>query len=256
MSRPFAELYAAAYDSIYRDKDYAAECDLVERLFAEHAASPVREVLDLGCGTGGHAVPLAARGYDVVGVDISEQMLARAARRVEAASGASPRFENGDLRNVTLDRRFDAALMMFAVLGYQVENRDVLAALRNVRRHLRQGGLFVFDVWYGPAVLVERPTERVKEIAAADVRWLRVATPTVDVRNHRCTVEYHLYGLQGDRLLGEATERHAMRFFFPLELELLLASCGFELLHLGAFPDLDRAPDERTWNVLSIARAL
>ena len=64
--------------------------------------------------------------------------------------------------------KFDAALMMFAVLGYQVENDDVLAALRTARRHLEPGGLFIFDVWYGPAVLHQRPSERVKIIPGRD----------------------------------------------------------------------------------------
>jgi hypothetical protein len=51
--------------------------------------------------------------------------------------------------------------MMFAVLGYQGENDDVLAALKTAHRHARPGGLFLFDVWYGPAVLHERPSQRV-----------------------------------------------------------------------------------------------
>src|SRR5205814_7072190 len=75
----FGPLYASAYDALHEDKDYERECDLFERTFDELAAGGVRRVLDLGCGTGGHAIPLARRGYDVVGVDRSEAMLARAA---------------------------------------------------------------------------------------------------------------------------------------------------------------------------------
>jgi SAM-dependent methyltransferase len=120
----FGRDYAAAYDNLYRDKDYLAECDLIEWVCKTYATGPVRRVLDLGCGTGGHAVVLAEREYLVVGVDRSPEMLERARAR-----GSSARFEQGQIASVDLGETFDAVLMMFAVLGYQVGNADVQAAL-------------------------------------------------------------------------------------------------------------------------------
>ena len=150
---------------LYRDKDYLEECRLIDRLLQTYGNGSVRSLLDLGCGTGNHALPLAERGYEVVGVDRSAKCWNPPDKK--AASGQIdgkvnfyrrryPQFSSGAL--------FDASLMMFAVLGYQLENRDVLAALRTARKHLRSGGLFVFDVWYGPAVLRQGPSERVKLI--------------------------------------------------------------------------------------------
>jgi ubiquinone/menaquinone biosynthesis C-methylase UbiE len=75
--------------------------------------------LDLGCGTGDHALPLAKRGYQVVGVDRSAGMLKSA--RKKAASGqvdGKPNFYHGDIRSFHVEQSFDASLMMFAVLGY------------------------------------------------------------------------------------------------------------------------------------------
>ena len=115
--------------------------------------------------------------------------------------------------------------MMFAVLGYQHTNAEVLDALATARAHLEVGGLFAFDVWYGPAVLSERPSERVKVIETGDQRIIRVASGSLDEPNHLCTVDYRLWTLEGDQLVGEVTESHAMRFFFPLELELLPRTC-------------------------------
>jgi hypothetical protein len=65
-----------------------------------------------------------------------------------------------------------------------------------------------------------------------------------------------LWRLEGKSLTGEAEEKHLMRFFFPLELNLFLECSGFVPVRLGAFPDFDRNPDETTWNVLCVARAL
>jgi hypothetical protein len=117
------------------------------------------------------------------------------------------------------------------------------------------GGLFAFDVWYGPAVLSERPSERVKVIETATQRIIRVASGSLDDRNHLCTVDYRLWTLEGDQLIEEVTESHAMRYFFPLELELFLDRAGFSLLTLGAFPNVTADPDESTWNVLALGRS-
>jgi len=75
VSEVFGREYASVYDALYRNKDYEGEVDLIERILAEHGASGPRRLLDLGCGTGNHALPLARRGHTVLGVDRSASML-------------------------------------------------------------------------------------------------------------------------------------------------------------------------------------
>lgn len=257
MSDVFGALYANAYDILYDDKDYATECDLIERIFQTYGDDSINSILDLGCGTGNHAIHLAQRGYEVVGVDRSESMLAQA--RKKAAGLGTYRnniaFERGDIRSIDLQRHADSALMMFAVLGYQLENANVLLALSAARRHLCPGGLLILDVWYGPAVLHQRPSQRVKVIPIPGGQILRVASGELDIRCHVCSVHFHVWRIEAGRLVDETKESHSVRYFFPLELDLLLESSGFELIRLGAFPEFDEDPDEKTWNVLGVARA-
>jgi SAM-dependent methyltransferase len=248
----FGREYAAAYDDLYRDKDYVAECDLIERVFTTYAQGRVRRVLDLGCGTGGHAVILGQRDYEVVGVDRSPEML----RRAEARGTAGTRFQVGEIASLDLGEAFDAVLMMFAVLGYQLANADVQAALATARRHLRPGGLFFCDFWYGPAVLAMRPSERIKVLDVAHGQVIRVAAGELDTRRDLCTVRYHLWHIEASRVSAQVSEQHSMRYFFAPELDLLLAAAGLELVRLGAFPNLDDEPSETTWNVALVARAI
>jgi SAM-dependent methyltransferase len=240
----FGDAYAAAYDALYRDKDYEAECDLLEELFGCYGPRAVESVLDLGCGTGRHAVALLRRGYEVVGVDRSAAMVAEARARAATANAA---FHVGDVRDADLGRRFDAVVMLFAVLGYQTTNADALAALRTVQRHLVDGGLALFDVWYGPAVLAQRPSARERTVGALRRR----SSSRLDVSRQICSVAFELHRSGGDVV----RETHDMRFFFPLELELLLDAAELELLRIGSFPDFERDPDETTWSVLVAARA-
>ena len=250
--------YAAYYDTLYQDKDYEAECDFLEQVFARYAQGPIRAILDLGCGTGGHALPLAGRGYIVTGVDCSETMLAEGRRKAKAmAQGAeSCDFVQGDIRTLDLDRAFDAVIAMFAVISYQTTNEDLAAAFRTAREHLRPGGLFVFDAWFGPAVLTERPKDRIKTLQRGGERIIRLARPELDILTHTVQVNYKVLRLQDNRVLDEVDESHRMRYLFPQEIEHLLAGVSLRLLRLCPFMELNQRVTDLTWNVTAIAETL
>jgi SAM-dependent methyltransferase len=251
----FGADYADCYDILYRAKDYAGEVDLVERLLAKHGAAGPKSILDLGCGTGNHALPLAERGHRVTGVDRAPGMLAQA--RAKAATLSlphAPEFVEGDVRRLDLGRRFDVALMMFMVLGYQYENADLVAALAGLRKHLAPAGLFIFDVWNGLAVLAQRPGERTVEARHGDTRIVRRTHTRLDPMAQLCHVRFDIERTDSS---GTATweETHTMRFFFPQELDLVLRCNGMRLLQLASFPDGEGVPDENAWNVVGVAQA-
>lgn len=252
MSGEFGAEYAGDYDLLYRDKDYPGECEAIERCFLKYASGRVRTLLDLGCGTGGYLLPLADRGFEGTGVDRSEWMLAQARRK---AGGRPVNWHLGDLKELDLGRSFDAVLMMFAVLGYQLGDGDVSSALRAVRRHLEPGGLFVFDVWHGPAVLAQGPSMRVKDVAVPEGLLRRLAAAELDTDARVCAVSYHVQRLKEGQVIRETSQTHRVRYFFPEELERFLREAGLSLLRLGAFPDFEKEASEKAWNVLGIARA-
>src|SRR5437867_13266983 len=122
MNELFGSEYADAYDVLYQDKDYLEESQLIDRLFQTYGNGPVRTVLDVGCGTGNHGLWLAQRGYDVVGVDRSAGMVESA--RMKAVSrqiDGTANFYQADIHSFQAEQSFDASLMMFAVVGDQLE---------------------------------------------------------------------------------------------------------------------------------------
>ncbi len=252
MSGIFGTDYAAAYDLLYGDKDYDAECDLLQAQFLS-ARGPVRSALDVGCGTGAHAVRLAARGYEVVGVDLSEEMLATARQRADASGLGALELRLGDLRSVRLGRTFDAVICMFAVLGYQTSDDDVAGALATVRAHLRPGGIFVFDVWYGPAVEATGPSERVKTVSTGDGEIERRATAELEPSRHLCTVSYHLVRRSPGIPDVAADEEHRMRYFSADELAISLADADLQLIDLVPFPETAAELSTETWNAMGTA---
>lgn len=242
--------YAKYYDLLYRDKDYATEASFVLGTLAGLGCAPAT-LLDLGSGTGRHAMAMARLGVSVTGVDRSEVMLAMA--RSTKAAGlppgvASPEFHLGDARNVRLGRRFDAVTALFHVMSYQVTEDDAMAAFVTVREHLRPGGIFLFDFWYGPGVLTDRPTERNRDFEDEDVHVRRHALPVLHVNDNIVDVNYTIAIRR--KVSGEEStlrETHRMRYWFLPELRFLLKNAGFTILTTGAWMK-DSLPELNTWN--------
>jgi len=256
---PFGSVYAGVYDRLYRDKDYAGECDMLERVFAGFSESPVHSILDLGCGTGGHALLLAKRGYRVVGVDRSQPMLAqaRAKAAILPASVVAPTFVHGDLKSFAVEDVFNAAVLMFNVLGYQLETTQVVEVLRNATRHLNSGGVLVCDYWHGPAVINAPPDRREKIVGDGSDRLTRIAEPRLDAHRRHCDITFRLAHGVGVPATDKSSEHHKVRFFFPLELAQLFDEAGLELIHIGKFPDFETPPrDDGPYAVIAVGRRL
>ena len=240
--------YADFYDSLYEDKSYRQECNFVKHVFETYSEKKINSILDLGCGTGSHALPFADMGYAVTGIDISENML-DIARKKASDQKKQIEFVQQDIRHLDLPQKFDAAVAMFAVMGYQASNQDFEDTLTSVHRHLNIGGLFIFDVWFGPAVLTQKPGDRVKIIEQKDKKIIRYAHPVLDIINHTVEVNYTVLEIAQNNLVTETEESHLMRFFFYQELKYFLEKNGFEILEICPFMDLDGSVNESCWNI-------
>lgn len=249
MSDPFGPGYSRSYDVFYKEKDYPREVDLLEDVFSGHN---VHSVLDLGCGTGGHAIELAARGYHVVGVDRSPSML-EVARAKAATRGVGPLFLCADVRSLVLRERFDAVISMFAVVGYQHRDEDVTAMFDVVNFHLLDDGLFVFDVWFGPAVVRIQPSDRILVKSEGEVDIVRISSGGLQEGTDLCDVQMGVWEVKDGELLSQTSETHTMRSFFTEPLTAFLSSAGLELTRIGSFPDIDWPPTDETWNVVAVA---
>ena len=249
------DAYAASYDLLYRDKDYPGEAEYVRRLLKRFAPAALR-ILELGSGTGRHACLLAQSGYSVHGVERSPGMLETAKKSLAAAPSLAVEYSLGDVRSVRLGRAFDAAISLFHVASYQVSNADLADYLQTARAHVETGGLFVFDAWYGPAVLTDRPVVRVKRVEGDEADLVRIAEPRWLPNENVVEVHYQLFVREKSTgQVREIQELHRMRYVFLPELRGMLASSGWMLEHAEEWMT-GRAPGEGTWGVCFICRAV
>lgn len=244
---PFAEI-GAYYDLLYAEKDYEAEVRYVDSLIRQFGGS-TGTMLDLGCGTGRHALAFAALGHKVHGVDRSDAMLEEAARRAKQVETMT--FGKGDVCSCRLGRTFDAVVSLFHVYSYQTTNDRLIAAFRTAAEHLRLGGVFVFDFWYGPSVLVDQPQVRVKKLAADGMTMTRIATPTMHFDANTVTVDYDMIAIQEGQL-REFRESHEMRYLFLPEVALMLDHVGLKPLGFREWLR-DVEPTPADWNAVCVA---
>jgi SAM-dependent methyltransferase len=255
MSEVFAE-YARYYDLLYADKDYVAEAKYVVERLQEHRPG-LRKVIEFGSGTGRHGRLLARAGFDVTGLERSAAMLTQAnavaAREGPVSPGAFTAVE-GDVRSTLVPGLFDVVVSLFHVVSYQTGNDDVLALFRNAARHLITGGIFLFDVWYGPAVLTLRPETRIKRIGDAQMRVTRIAEPRLLADSNCVEVNFEVF--IEDVPTGKIRrlqEQHHMRYFTTPEIAWLAELAGFGVV--AAEEWLTRKPPStNTWGVCYVLR--
>ena len=124
--------YADYYDLLYKNKNYSSEVEYVDLLIKKYFIN-AKSILDLGCGTGRHAVNLVQKGYDVCGVDISEKMISQARERYLDKNTS---FFCNDIRFARLEKKFDVVISLFHVISYQITNNDLKQTFLTANEHL------------------------------------------------------------------------------------------------------------------------
>jgi SAM-dependent methyltransferase len=247
--------YAEYYDLLYRDKDYASEASYVTGLI-ERLRPDAASILDLGCGTGNHDAIFAENGYRVVGVDRSPEIIEKARAKCGRPSSLDLRFETGQIETLRFEDRFDVVVSLFHVMSYLTTDLNLQAAFETARHHLKPDGVFIFDCWYGPAVLTDLPSVRVKRVGNDVVDVIRIAEPQISPNENTVNVSYQVVVLhKASGRIMEVTETHPMRYWFKPEVKRMLETTRFEPVNCMEWMT-GRKPGVDTWNVCFVARAL
>jgi SAM-dependent methyltransferase len=246
------DAYSRYYDLLYRDKDYAGEAAYIAGLIG----GPGKRILELGCGTGAHAALLAGMGHTVHGVDRSDAMLAGAARRrstLPADVAERLTFGEGDATAVRTGGTYDVVTSLFHVASYQTTDDALRRFVDTAYVHLDRGGLFIFDFWYGPAVLLQRPDVRVKRLEDDRVRVTRIAEPEMHVNANVVDVNYDVFVEEkAGGTISEIRESHHMRYLFAPELAQLR---GDRFGEAGSYEWMARTPmSDRSWAGVQVWR--
>ncbi|MFQ6127366.1 MAG: class I SAM-dependent DNA methyltransferase [Thermoplasmata archaeon] len=250
--------WARYYDLIYRDiVDYETQCNVLRSIFRELSVPEGGRILDLGCGTGGHAIPLARAGYRVTGIDNSEPMIEIAA---EKAGKMPVEFFHQDMEDLHLPGGFDAAICMFGGFGHITDIADVRRVLRGISSLLLSGSPFIFEYWNMGGVKSEHSASH--EAIQEGLKVIRLARSRFDSTSRILDIAFKFIIQSGDQVLEEFLVESPIRIYERGEMGRLLLSADFDvrasydgdrLYEKNVITTLLRPARERTFRVLCIA---
>ena len=229
---------AGAYDELTWDVGYEKRADFLEKLF-RRSRIPVKVVLDLACGTGTMTWLLTGRGYELIGVDGSEEMLAAAMSKGGTVQGVPPIFLHQSMPQLDLYGTVDAAICCLDSLNYLTNPRDVQRTFQRLHLFIAPGGSLVFDV------------HALGKLEAMDGQvWLDEREDVYCVwrteysRRSRLLDYYvDIFSVRADGAWERSFEEHRQRWYSVSELTEWLTAAGFGEIRIYGDCRL-RAPNE------------
>ncbi len=245
--------YSLYYDLFYKRKNYQKECDFLEDLFKRYAPRRPKTILDLGCGTGGHVLPLSHRGYDLTGIDASDHMLKIAKNKCQKLKTGA-KFYQRKLQAFYLKKRFDVIICMFSVIDYLARKNEFKRTLLNIMRHMRRDSLFIFDFWNADAVVKFYKPEKKKIFSLNGKTVERHSHTKVFPSRRLCRVDYICTIKQDKNILDRFKEKHVVRYFALSEITRLLEEAGLTVLGMHPFLNINGVIRKNTWDVTCVCK--
>lgn len=238
------------YDKFNREEiDYSAWADFIERCFERFLSSKPELVLDLACGTGTMTRELAHRGYDMIGIDGSADMLSKA---YSNSNGESILYLNQDMRSFELYGTVGAVTCCLDSLNYLIGDGDLDVTFATVHNYLDPDGVFIFDM-NTPYKFenVYSDNAYILEDEGVYCGWQNF----YDKKTKICDFYLSLFEEQGNGAYIRSDEHQRERCYDMVEIENSLKQNGFELC--GVFSDYeftDIKSDDHRWFFVAKAK--
>lgn len=234
MEKKVFENYSQYYDLLNENKNYSEETAYIISIIKLNSKNS-KSILELGCGTGGHAEEFAKKSYSIHGIDLSDAMLLKAKSRQEKLSkpiSEKISFSKGDIKKFTLNHKFDVVVSLFHVISYILTVSDLESVIKTAKKHLNTNGLFIFDCWHAPAVIHDKPVSRIKVAENNLISVKRTSFPTLLEHEKRVDIRFdiEIHDKKTDKTTF-ISEKHEMRYWYTEELKEAFNNYGFELIH-------------------------
>jgi len=229
------------YDLIYDDKDYNSEINHVIEIINQN--NPGDNIIEYGSGTGKYTELFLKNGFEVLGVELSNEM-----HQIALSKGFNS--INSNMTDFVSDNKFENAVSLFHVFSYLNSNSDINLFLKNLNQNLVKGGLFIFDAWYTESVNFLKPSIRTKKYSNEDISIERTSKP-FDIPNKNSVRVDFKFKILEKKINKKSIiqESHLMRHFSLDEIKEFGISNGFKLLSSCELISR-KLPSMETWSLL------
>ena len=233
------------YNLIYGKKDSKREAIYINN-FIKGYIKNTDKILELGCGTGRHLLEMLKLGYKVKGIDLSNEML----NMIPKLDGIE--LECNNIINFKSDSKFKVITALFHVVSYITDLDSLDALFKNTKSNLHDGGIFIFDIWFTPAVMHIMPSTRVLEINHNNYEITRLAIPNINYEKNVVEVHYKFFIFDKVNKLNKTfEEKHLMRHYSITEIDSIAKKHGFTKLINEEWLTGNK-PSNRTWGVVFV----
>ncbi len=250
VEKQYSEL-ASVYDALNSEIDYAAWADFIEACFDKYMKEKPSLVLDLACGTGIMTCELAERGYDMIGADLSEEMLAVACER---SAGKSVLFLRQDMRNFELYGTVGAVVSCLDSVNYLTTPTGLSECFFSVHNYLDPDGLFIFDVntpYKFKNVYADNSYIIETDDGGVYCGWQNYFNPKTGI----CDFYISIFKEDENGRYVRSDEHQREKMFGEKKLRIELEKAGFKLLDIVADYDFSKPEeDSERWYVIARAK--
>lgn len=212
----------------------------------------VKTVLDMTCGTGSQVFYLAERGYEVVGSDFSPALIEMARKKANKA-GKNITFIDGDVRELQVGK-FDAVITIFNAIGH-LTKVDFEKALRNIHANLKEGGIYVFDIFNLQAITDDVIHDFAMDIESVvnHAKMRNVQHSEIDRKRGLLTSHDHYTILKDESEPEIYNNTFSLQIYTAKELQEILSRNGFDTIHQYDMAGNDLI-ENKSLNILTVAK--
>lgn len=162
-------------------------------------------------------------------------------------------YEVKNILDIDYKNEYEVIISMFAAIPYIHQRRDVFALFEKVRNSLKNGGIFVFDLWNGIAVPYEFSSCKVKEVVIGNKKIIRVSNIEINAIEQVCKNTFKIMVIENNKILDEFEETHLTRFHTIKEVKDLLFEAGFKRIKCFPFGRMKQKITLKDWDVQFVA---
>jgi ubiquinone/menaquinone biosynthesis C-methylase UbiE len=210
---------ARYYDLIYSWKDYKKEAAIIRRLVSKYKKSKGNHLLEVACGTGGHARYLS-RHFKVLATDISPDMLRVARKNVKGVA-----FQQADMTTLNLGREFDVIVCLFSSIGYLKTPANLKSTLQNFARHLKRGGIVIVEPWLTKSKF-RAGQPHMTTYGDNDIQIARLCVSKV--RGDISVMDMHYLVAERNKGVTHFVDRHELGMVEPTKMLELMRGAGLQ----------------------------
>lgn len=240
-------LFYTYYDSLFAEKNYSGETDLVLKLSIKFGVGIPQNILEIGCGTGNHTLDIAQKVKRITAIDIDPDMIQKAKEKIAALRVKNIKVIHKSIEKLK-DGKFDLAIALFHVITYIPDSTSLFSFMNGVSKHLKPGGVFVFDCWNGVAALRDPPKSKITKLKKDDYHIECLVNNHTDLFNQKVILNYHI----SIKNHHKQTEDYSFSqtLWTPMQIRDAIEKAGMTVVSCFPLMHPEKIANEKDWKIM------